>query len=109
MLAGTAAGSSCFSTNHEAASRPPRFHASYRIPRESLTVTTIAAEAVTPGQRNGYSPRRGKCNTWLSWPCFEGLSQAFITRCRQTERLLDLAGTSEPTSDQPHLYDKLNT
>jgi hypothetical protein len=51
MLAGTAAGSSCFSTNHEVASRPPGFHASYRLPRESLTVTTVAAEVVTAGQR----------------------------------------------------------
>ena len=47
MLAGTAAGSSCFSTNHEVASRPPRLHANYRLPRESLTVTTVTAEAVT--------------------------------------------------------------
>ena len=64
MLAGTAAGSSCFSTNHEVASRPPRFHACCRFPRESLTVTTVAAEAVTIERRDGYSPRRGKCNTW---------------------------------------------
>jgi hypothetical protein len=49
MLAGTAAGLSCFSTNHENASRPPRSHIRCGLPRESLNVTTAATVAVTAG------------------------------------------------------------
>lgn len=49
VLTGTAAGSSCLSANHKVASRPPRLHASYRLPRESLSVTPVASEVVTAG------------------------------------------------------------
>lgn len=66
MLAGTAAGMSCFVTKTENASRPSRFHASCRLSRRLLSVTAVAAVVVTTARQNDYSPRRGECNTGMT-------------------------------------------